>query len=773
MPLNPSIRDSEAPNFLGRSQGFTPPEARKVGTNSTFGSVVDTAANLVPVLAEAGDKIVKQSIEEQIRQQADVFNREEGVDASITINGQNASTPKDIQEAEQFLNRMQKARDRGVISAKGFDAKVTSYAKGLRSKYDTPDLRNTIDSMISRYTGVDPMNSVRERVFKEQEDLFKASTDNNSYFEKQKFQYIEQGISQGLVSQEEVDALAGASYVETLKALSPRYKMKGDMDLRKAQREELKGSRELSDQRIDDDIQSDLKQFLTVNLHSVSSNLGKTTEDLKNEIQRLNTAGDSATAQERAGVLEKFKILRANVESNARSLVFTNYAGFNLSKERIDNHLSLVTSEMDSLEKLVTTLDYPGLAIWKNGVDQAEKKGDYQFLSDPYRADLAATRRMMGDSVANTRINTAMMGAKTDEERIAAQQMMFGLYGEKQKTLDLVFQQATSQGVSNPKLFDQAFDTTMADINSKNIDPALKNRAIDNLYGPSNDKFLSNIPLMLNRITGVVDGKRRADYFFKSTSEETLASMKGVKSTDPGRWKNFVDYTKAGFGTLFRESFMKISSAGDSYKISYDPEIQRFRIRNPNPLARVPSTPAQQRENAERTDPIFEAVGRLNNAIKNTSHIIDEDAGDSKLFINEAVKRLATGSVPGVPGLFFTPDPSGNNLEGGAFTFEPGDTTRFTGTARRGENTQNINIGAFDLTQVTAEQGEDLETRELISLRDEGLKYIQETTPTAENFEEYAKRVTDYQEVVSTIRQRLLEQTTRGVKPALGLRPGI
>lgn len=207
--FNPTVPDTQDPNWLGWSKSITQPEGNK-STALAIGAVSEGVGDALKLADTSMKSIIEDEIYDKAKsQQTDYNNRLAAADDAVrnarlnpsaspnasgvasntgaALQGDqnilNTSTstpiPSDLKSLPEVSEMLGAARANGRISPTDYAARLDMLAKDFRSRY--PGYKEYIDETFKKVTGVDPANKYMESVLG---DLNSFATNQNAVMTK-------------------------------------------------------------------------------------------------------------------------------------------------------------------------------------------------------------------------------------------------------------------------------------------------------------------------------------------------------------------------------------------------------------------------------------------------------------------------------------------------------------------------------------------------------------------------------------------------------------
>lgn len=601
--FNPSVQQTKDPNFISnRSEQPRSAQYNAAADSSTADIIMNNLTNVIPPLAQGGDRLTKLAIDNSIYDQNDKLNREFGATDMIALNDAKVpAIPSSLEDSAKNLQRVNQAYQTGAISKTTFDIKVASMASDLRAQYGSPYLRDYIDKKVQDVTGVDPQNQVRR-------DIFAAVEKNkdSALEESKKKISLATDLAKDGVS---VPGWENMSLTELINNTAVSQKYLDQHKRFQAASDDDKTKQTLAD---DDHIraaQGGLTGVVIQNFNNIHSNLGKTKAEIDSAIGQMTTM----TGEKKALLVAKTNQWADQVMATARAWVVKNYTAGNLTKEKSDQILQPTQMLLDNYRQAVVSGNSEYLKDITDRLTAMKTNDDIKFMDVPGVRAAGAANRVLGNLAGAAAMESWLPQITKAADRIFARDELYQVYGTSNGlSLSDSYQHLKDKGVKDQKAFTSLTGTAGDMLDNPQSPPDQIEKSVRFLYGADNYQFIARLP-----------DYQKAQAYSMLYSPQRTKSMERIRDAgDINSWNAYVTSAKRMFGPTFRQSAMSMQQNSidpNSYRVTYnanthqfqfDPTLDKFNPRG-NPIA-VPSHPEikQINQGLKVIAPVLEANGQ-------------------------------------------------------------------------------------------------------------------------------------------------------------------
>lgn len=621
-PFNPDIGNSSTPNFIGdQSQGAEAGKtvlanATGTGAGATLNKAISGLADIIPTLAQAGDRATKIGIDNSIYDSNDKLNREFGATDTIALNNASVPTiPGQLEDSAKNLQRVSAALNSGAISKTTFDVKVASMASDLRAQYASPYLRDYIDKKVQDVTGVDPQNQVRKDIFAQ------VAKNQESALEEQK-------QKQALVIANAKDGIAvpnweKMSLPQVIDATAASNRIFRDQKIKMGQMDAAVKENSLVDDDMIKSGQEGVQAFAFQNIGNIFTQMGTSEAQFNAGIQAI--ADPNMPDDKRNQIIGGVKQLQAKVISEGRTWLLQNYKGYNLDDAKVDKILTPLKMYTQNFVDSVAAGNAPALKEYKDMIDFRKLQDDSKLMSiDGVRASAAANRNL-GNIAGAAILNTHLTSIVKNADRVFAtseKNKMFGTDGGE--SLDQAYTGLRNNGVRDQKAYDMVTKLPTDVIKEPTSTPEAVKSAVRAAYGTDNTAFIAKLP----------DAQKASTYATLYSPDVTKAMERRRDAGDQESYIRYIDSAKASFGPVFRQAAMNMQQASldpSHFSVSYDANTHQFNVgMKPSYTAR--GIPIQQSVPPEIT--------LINQGLRTLTPLLESNGENAETFLNRQFQEI-------------------------------------------------------------------------------------------------------------------------------------
>jgi len=601
--LNPDVQQTKDPNFISNSSEQPKSAQYNAAADvSTADIVMNNLTNVIPALAEGGDRLTKLAIDNSIYDQNDKLNREFGATDMIALNDAKVpAIPSSLEDSAKNLQRVNQAYQTGAISKTTFDIKVASMASDLRAQYGSPYLRDYIDKKVQDVTGVDPQNQVRRDIFSAVEKNKDSALEENKKKISLATDLAKDGVS--------VPGWENMSLTELINNTAVSQKYLDQHKRFQAASDDDKTKQTLADEDHIRAAQGGLTGLVVQNFSNIHSNLGKTKAEIDSMIGQMTTM----TGEKKALLVAKTNQWADQVMATARAWVVKNYTAGNLTKEKSDQILQPTQMLLDNYRQAVVSGNSEYLKDITDRLQAMKTNDDIKFMDVPGVRAAGSANRVLGNLAGAAAMESWLPQITKAADRIFARDELYQVYGTNNGiSLSDSYQHMKDKGVKDQKAFTSLTGTSGAMLDNPQATPEEVEKSVRFLYGADNYQFIARLP-----------DNQKAQAYATLYSPQRTKSMERIRdSGDINSWNAYVTSSKRMFGPTFRQSAMsmqqnsidpnsyRVSYNADTHQFQFDPTLDKFNPRG-NPVA-VPSHPEieQINQGLKAIAPVLKANGQ-------------------------------------------------------------------------------------------------------------------------------------------------------------------
>lgn len=563
--LNPDSQES--------SRAFVDPSSRgtvssKGGDNELFKGISDALGMTI----KATDQYLKTSIQEQATAEVDQVRKEFGVEAASTqqksITDPNQPVPRELREAGEYLDGLNKARQQGALKDSHYWARLESSARQLRARY--PGYREHIDNTISHLTGATPANRLISELAQEALQTGKIS-------EEQKFEreYIKQAEFKGLLPPDFYerkakgipysfegagglrDIVTKKEYVNAQLALKKNsIELENSTDAQKT-----KAMEELARTHVATAI-SDYTNSSFANLDQLKANAMK--EITNTGVPSLAT---SSKIKESLAVVEAGRSTIVNKILNSKDYATLSPSAKEAIRKNIDDEFKGYTSDL--------TNSNWGILNSQGNVNKLLKdNAEFVVLKDAHNAALSAMRSVGGDSVANAVLSKMAV----DNPNILSQ--------DQARAEIAVLRAGTRYAPAHSQIQDLQTKGASVDAIKSTINTSLGLIADPKIPGKVREAYIENYFGVANEASKVLSlGKTKEDrmQLYQTWTNPLVAKNIKEYADSTGNtqvWNKYKKWTEDGFNAVFYTEVSELANlnANKFLNVQYNPKTYTFEM---------------------------------------------------------------------------------------------------------------------------------------------------------------------------------------------------
>lgn len=686
--LNPEVKGiGNAPNFLGRSQGWDPAPPTKSGALETAANndLFKMGAELIDGLEKGVRNLITEDIKNEVLDANDRDLAFHGINDVESLFGEGNRTPSEIASAEQNIARLNKAAKAGVISEQAMAARLHTTSQSLRAKY--PTFRGEIDAMFSKYTGMVPANEIRAGLIRNAE---KASTAGDKAA-KDRLEYVERLSLNGSLPAN----WKNMSHEELIDYAAPIATDKERMDYLDKQAKLNKDNKELAK---DYEIRSaTTKRRQTMSVFMGEANIkrqelgGKSMMDLFDEFSK---SGTKASPEQAAQLSTLINAQRAQHVGTLQAY----YVGeTNLTKDEINQQVEAVNQWYDTMNDAINDNNFGYFKLLNNQYEAVKSKEEEDYVKDVVGArTLRAANRSMGQRGTDFVLNYMDTKMKDDVQKSLFNKLTKDIITNGgpitfKTHIENINRQTGERGA--PLVARGLIDTAKEWANDKEMPKEARIKSLNYLFAGGN--------------TGVMD---------KWTAENRTKYMLDVASLYPAVKEINDPEVSANYDTWMKENFLSstmISSRtlqgtavnSNQVNITYNPKTFQFEVKaNPDAnlnldvvpgpgLGKVIAGVRNVYDDVVVTKPGIAAVENINANIRAILPILKEQGKDPNKYIQSAFAINGINEGQAKEKWRSNPD-----LFSGMFT-SMADAIVSTANPKLGENIRDVREGVDDIRQ--------------------------------------------------------------------------
>ncbi len=622
--LNPEVASVRSPNLIS-DQSEQPKSAQYNATADvpTSDIIMNNLTNVIPPLAEAGDRLTKVAIDNSIYDQNDKLNREFGASDMIALNDSKVpQIPSSLEDSVKNLQRISGAYSSGAISKTTFDVKVASMASDLRAQYSSPYLRDYIDKKVQDVTGVDPQNQVRR-------DIFAAVEKNNesALSEEKKKQSLAADLAKNGVA---VPGWEKMSYSDFINATAASQRYKDNTDRWKAARDTMDNQNAVTDQDHDREVQNSAKAIVVQNLTNVNSALGKTKAELDAQFKNIS----SMTGTQKAQLVARAQQFHDKVIGDTRTAISQNWTGSKvLDQKHLDDLMTPTREYMDNWLNAYLSGNEQALKYLDDNIKFLQRSDDERFLSVPDTRAAAAAFRNLGGIAGSAAMEKYLPAILKNNEMKFAKDALVDTYGtDKGKSAVENYRTLATKGVTSKQAYDAIVNVPGAIIDDARATPEDVQKSVRTLYGADNYQFVSGLP-----------DKDKAAMYGNLYSPQRTKSMERIRDNgDINSWNMYVTSAKRMFGSTFRQAAMSMQQG------SFDPSRYRVVFNANTHQFEFDQTMSQFAPRGQAVAvPSHPEVDIINSGLKTIVPIIESNGQDVNKFLTQQFQESNMTGPPG------------------------------------------------------------------------------------------------------------------------------
>jgi hypothetical protein len=609
--FNPNVPSPEPKNFAGYSK-----EPDKDRTWSTlFGGAAATLEGAV----QGADQMVQQDIRKEATEKVDQVRRLFGVDA--VTDASSSGVPSEIAQGRAYAEKLKTAYNAGTIRESYYYGQLQSKVKELRSRF--PGYEEQVDNIIQDITGVTPANAIVAALRREAAED-KEGVDANERMYQQWTQ----------TNQAEIATLF-PDYFENPDKY-PRELVRSRVARLQADREQVTADSNeitlldkqgnLTKDNVIESATNEVQLHTSNFLEGAWNAVGTSYPDIQKKLNSLSRQGAEADPKAMQEVLGQLRELRSGLVQNVHKNVLgkrlnekgETYGKFIQGADR-ENLLKTATAPIDDLIESITNEDYGLAGVNAAIVKTSQSKTGRQMLEehDIFRK-FSAAREILGPEMANT-ILSAGDGTALSEMSKALQTMAISeaVIGNGASAADAVTK-INASGERNP----ETYKSTINEIKSWITDPTkamvLDDKAVDFLFGPNNQQFLSAF-------------KKEEQVGIYNTLVNGQVSKAIKNSGNDRNWQQYTNWAYTNFVSLFKQEVdtIQINQGQRPFlDVQWNPEAGQFVYKiDPKINAYNVFDIASAAERSD-TEVVTRALNRVNVALSSVKTVMDQDGAD-------------------------------------------------------------------------------------------------------------------------------------------------
>lgn len=616
--LAPDVKSVNVPQYVSdQSQGYTPLKYESETMTSSFDKTAGTIAKIVPIIAEAGDKIVKNNINDEIRRGTDALNKEFGVNATVALyNDKVPEVPADLERALKEVERIRVAKEQGALGDTAYDTKLESMASSLRSKYDSPYLRDYIDARIQKVTGVDPANKIRNDIFAAQ----KAQNSAANYEEKQKLQLAEKMAGEGInVTQDDLKL----PYRSLILKYGAENRILREHKVNQIAYEETTNTRSLADVEVKRNAQFGLQTFVINGINNINGQLGKTNAEIRANLPAF--MGNNMSPEKKVQFTTQVRQYTDQVVAKSRQWLLENYKGYNLTEDVVKDILTPTTMLMDEYRNAVLTGNASYLKDLQDNLEISKTTTDSKMMSVPEIAKVASVNRILGNTAGGLAYQNSLEKVTKATDRVFLAEQRNEVYGTKNGIpLEQTFREASARGIRSPAVYQASIQYPLDVISNPESHPEAVEKAVRTLYAKDNMNFYAALP-----------PNQKVGAYAQIFSDKAMKAVLKIKEGgDPKPYQMFIESAKQSFFPVFRQAAVSMSgelSSPTLFDVKYNIERHQFDV-TPKEYVDPMLGPS--------TTPVPNEVRVINGGLATIAPILEENKENPEQYIQMILKTL-------------------------------------------------------------------------------------------------------------------------------------
>ena len=628
--------------------------------DTSFGDALTSFGNLVEGAAKVVDDTIKRNIQSDLFNAVDQADRELGVTERVAAEA-SIDAPEPIKENMNKMANYREAVAQGRMSETQFYNRMDSVVRQLRVKY--PGYRDEIDQLAGQVIGFDTANTIRKRMFAEQDQ---AAVEFNKRYEAQS-KLIEDAAKAGVdmpLIRVGMQQLQTQGYMDTDILAKVQDSTFESMSL-KARQQNLSASLEVSNKSYDLNV---------TQVASLAKNLqSKALKDIVNlgipkgpngEEQTLSTLyqrmqSDGFTQQEAIALRSLIMQMKMNAKKSADDFYNTRiegsdktFANFTKDGERLyDGGLAAI----QDIENVIFGKSRSEVEFQEYLIKLEQNNEDLQLIRDPSIRKIQAMTRLLGkDSIIYAQQQPELIKAAKNIGQILQNDIgnAYVINGYNDQT---PFVQTAENGIMNGSpVTTKQYVEGMVDANSR-LASVYKNN-------PTEAYKLFKAALGPNRsgqhMLTSFSVKDRVKIFSQLASPEFSKFIKD-KGTEQMK-SEYSTWLRGAFEASFREDISNVRSLSAQdmigYQLSYDPK-SGFSLERESMTGSVFSDVTQGL--AANTWGITQwrnSIQRVNEFITTYRNALPESLTDKQQaeVLNEMIQSLGVGTEPSQAGGFWS-----------------------------------------------------------------------------------------------------------------------
>lgn len=615
--ITQTLSTQDPTEFLGRSRGFDVP--REIGARSfgnTFTRAVEAVGDIVPVVARAGDQLIKRAVDEEIYSEADKLQREFGVDDTILANNEQVpEIPAELERSVENLKRLQTALAVRAISETTYDTKLASVVSGLRAKYTGSYMRDYIDTKVSEVTGIRPQNKIRQDVFRQAEQLRQQAASVASDKERRHLNLLEEFYREGIA--QKIPNVQSLDYESLQRAGAPFQALNESLTRSKRAIELETASRTMDKTRMLDLTLGDTRTTINTWITQATKEFGALGPEFQRRLESLASAESKDFSPEQLSqVTQQLAKARAELTNAVMQQVRGSYAkassnGTNIPLEEDDlkAHLREIDAFFSFYENAVKSKDVTSLAFLKNNAELTMKRADYAVSKIPDFEAAGAVSRIVGPEAGKLFAEHLF---RTSAPEVADRNMkaLYRALGYESPILQEL-EGLSKSGVQKSADIDRVVKSLSAVMSSPGVPQEGKLRAFRSAINNTNTELFKKVP-----------GHKVAQYFSQLFSADAYKFAKEMQAA--GDSKPYDEYIK-NINDVFPTAIERVGRELEAFNpakgnvtVVYNPETAVF-------SARVPMGRGRGGPGFYGLDKTREFVDRLNITTRMYRYVLEQE----------------------------------------------------------------------------------------------------------------------------------------------------
>lgn len=695
--FNPSIPNANDPNYFKYSDSIS-----NIKPDTSTGEALSTIGTGITGATKLADQTVKSILDKSVSEQVDK-QREGFTSALETVRGgivpapaQTASggsvalsfadsdsteapAPAAITSALGKVDAVQSALAAGKVNDTYYTQQLNSISKSLRAQY--PGYRDYIDGKIAEMTGVNPANAYIKNLM---EDINRQQTSKKTEYDKD-LDLARGDLSKLPGANEQFQRLSNdPSYAPKFREWHYEENEKANaIERQNAMRANMKGTKEdIATQRTED-FTKEAGMTVDSNFHNILKVSGmETPAAIMDTVQDMAQNPGKYTEQQMEAFAVKMQAqksaLSIQLKQKSNQLINgTSYAS-DIGSDKVDN---IIKSQLASYDGVIDALKNKdaGAAFYQMNQARAmldQTKGNLLSNKDygEQLRNFKTVSDMAGPALGGVFVGKVMQSGLPD--RLAPLFSANRAEAIAQPGLDKTGQPVTITqqmgDIKNDKRISPAeraqLFNSMIDITDNITDPkapdSVKANVIKHLFDPSNAGVLSNFKADYYDPDTKKNVGGKTAVWTRLTKPDVTDNIARIAKSDPEAGQEYANWVKTTGRDLIGQDVRNLNhfTGHDNLSFEWDnkshqielkdaeekPGSQRLGLGVPGSISGTIAPPMDKGYKFQ----VQQTVKRLNDALKNLSHVSESFGGDTESFLLQTLQDYGLnneGKVTGLP----------------------------------------------------------------------------------------------------------------------------